>query len=327
MVRISALLALTLAVVRFASACDGDANGVTRADASNDGPELDAPTGADSEAPASRPPPSYCEGLVFYASLDSSLSPELGHGQPFVYGAAGMTPTGHFGGSIALYQDAGDPDAGANLYFIRQDGGLPVFPDTMGTVSLWYRGRAISDDTPGTPVLWRPVETIAPAPTVGSGLVLAGLAGTNTFGVINTAPNRTETLLVFSKSSVRPFLRDGDFNHFAVAWRRDVSDVPTVLMAVNGGLGTIYDAGPDAELYVDAMPDDAGDLRVPYRGYTTKPWENDASTNAFRLGGTASSAAEGEIDDVAIWNRVLSFEEMAAIYNANAPIGRTCHVP
>ena len=50
----------------------------------------------------------------------------------------------------------------------------------------------------------------------------------------------------------------------------------------------------------------------------------DASPIAFRLGATAQSAPDGEIDDVVVWNRVLSFAEMEDVYKANAPVGDVC---
>ena len=101
---------------------------------------------------------------------------------------------------------------------------------------------------------------------------------------------------------------------------------PTAVMMINGGTGKIYgDAAADAPSYADAQPNEAGDLLVPYRASRARGWDmSDASPLAFRLGGTGSSAAEGEIDDVAVWNRLLSFSEMEALYAAKTSIGETC---
>ena len=64
---------------------------------------------------------------------------------------------------------------------------------------------------------------------------------------------------------------------------------------------------------------------MPYRGYTSAPWDYDASTSALRLSGPqVSSTLQGIVDDVAVWNRVLSLEEMEATYRSGRAIGEVC---
>jgi hypothetical protein len=328
---LGAMTSLLVGAVALVTACGGD-------DETPAGGAGDAATGdtspsstADGEpsADALPPLPSFCQGIVLYASLDTGFVPEIGPPTTLTLGSTtAIVPRGRFGGSVALYDDSGidDGGGGAALYFLTPDGGAPVFPDAVGTVSLWYRGDAITDVSPSaSPVLVRPVQSLPGEPILGSGLALVSLQ--SRFGLLNTRPTgASEDVLAFQRSRVVPFLREGEFNHFVAAWQKGDASTPTALLALNGGLGTLFDAGPDAQTYADAQPTDAGDLLVPYRGYTSKQWDNDASTRAFRLGGTGTSASQGEIDDVALWNRVLSFEEIAAIYEVSLPIWQACRL-
>lgn len=214
-------------------------------------------------------------------------------------------------------------DPSATLFYMRPDGGQAVFPDDEGTISLWYRGPVLASNL--TSVFYRPIASDPNAPTaIGTGLMLLQRSD-GTFGLVTMPPGGlTQDILMFPKSRVRPFLRDGEYNQFVAGWRKGVSNVPTALLALNGGLGKLYDAGPDAETYADAAPNDAGDLLVPFRGYATKKWISDASTESLRFGAAAANAPQGVIDDVAVWNRVLSFEEIAAVYEVNAPLWQVC---
>jgi hypothetical protein len=40
--------------------------------------------------------------------------------------------------------------------------------------------------------------------------------------------------------------------------------------------------------------------------------------------GAGSNVPDGTLDDLAVWNRVLSFDEAAAIYSAGKAIGDVC---
>ena len=47
----------------------------------------------------------------------------------------------------------------------------------------------------------------------------------------------------------------------------------------------------------------------------------------LRLGGVLATAPLGEMDDFAVWDRVLSFEEIADLYKRNESIGAACKLP
>ena len=273
---------------------------------------------------SSTPLPSYCAGLVLYASFDAQLRADLGGGEPLALGSARLTATARFGGGLDLVADASDPDGSAALYFVRPDGGAAVFPDDEGTLSMWVRGSI----TDGTPVFYRSVGSLPPDPLVAAGLTLVSTGGQ--FGLVHTPPSSAvRNIHTFPVSAFRPYLRQGEFNHFATAWRRGDASGPTALLAINGGLGEILtDAGPDAsDAYRDAAPTDAGSLRVPYRGYSSAKWDYDASSRALRLGAPVQdNVPQGTIDDVAVWSRVLSFDEIAATYTSGISIREACRL-
>jgi hypothetical protein len=307
-----------VAALRFALACSGNGDSevgppVTLPERDGEDPEGDAPDASTR--------PSFCDGLVLYASLDTGFSAELGVSDPLPYGTTTLTPLGRFGGGAELSVDGGGGgDAAAALYYVQRDGGPAVFPEQQGTVSLWFRGNINA----AVPVLYRPTANVLPAQVVPAGLALVGFGGE--FGLVNVTPTGgQQNVHVFPKSQVNPFLRTGDFNHYATSWRRgDAGGQPTAAMVLNGGLGEIFDASADAPSYADAMPTDAGALRVPYRGYSSATWNHDASAIALRLGGPGPNAPQGEIDDIAVWDRVLSFDEMADVYRAGAAIKTAC---
>jgi hypothetical protein len=267
-------------------------------------------------------PPSFCDGIVFYASLDGTYGPELGATPGSAFGNARLVSNGKFGGATSLLEEGGTSDAGAAVhYYTPPDGGVPWYPDKVGTVSLWYRGEALEED--GAPVLWRVVGAIPPDPVVGGGLALVSFGAEFGLVAVNNA-QQTQTILTFPRTSIRPYVNRADYNHFVSGWQRGDAATPTAVMMINGGTGKVFDASADAPSYADAQPNEAGDLLVPYRASRARGWDIDASPRAFRLGGTGASAAEGDIDDVVVWNRLLSFSEMAALYATTSPVGDVC---
>jgi len=325
--RLAAATVVAVATLRAFAACGGnDGASVAGEDDAASLPErnIDDPDatggGGDTDGTISQPP-AFCDGIVFYASLDKSYAPERGNTPGTPFGGAALVPSGKFAGSASLPLDGSAGDGSAVYWYTPPDGGVPWFLNEKGTVSLWYRGPAL-DDNVGSPVFWRVTDSIPPQPVVGGGVAFVLFAGQ--FGIFDTPPNAGQVaLLTFPRTSVLPYVQPGAFNHFVTGWMRGDGGGPSALLAINGGKGTTYgDAGPDP--YADASPNDAGDLLVPYRAYRSRRWDSDASALAFRIGGTTSSAPDGETDDVAVWNRVLSFDEVSAVYSANAPIGDVC---
>jgi hypothetical protein len=275
----------------------------------------DAPIAPPEEIPDGRVDPglpSYCEGIILYASFDRALTGERGGKSVTATGGAELTAEGRFQGGLSLVTDASDPDQGAALFFL----GAASWPAAEGSLSIWYRA------VPGgglAPVLYRPVASVPPAPLQTSGLAFY-LRNDN--GDVTGLVERNQTpVLMFPADEVSPFLRPNAFNHFFTAWRNGAA--PTAFLAINGGTGEAF-----ADTTGIDQPDaaDAGELRAPYRAFTSRPWEAGSPPIALRIGGLGTNSPEGTVDDLAVWNRVLSFEEARAVFSAQTPLGNACNL-
>jgi hypothetical protein len=257
--------------------------------------------------------PGYCEGIILYASFDRALTGERGGKSVTPVGGAALTAEGRFQGGLSLVTDAAAPDEGAALFFL----GGANWPAAAGSLSIWYRA------VPGgaeAGVLYRPVASVPPARLQTSGLAffLRLDIGDPTTGLVEQA---TTPVLMFPESDVAPFMRPKAFNHFFTAWRNDTA--PTAFFALNGGTGQAFGDASGID-QPDAAVD--GELRAPYRAFTSQPWTAGADPIALRLGGFGTNAPEGTVDDLAVWNRVLSFDEARAVFAADTPIGTACNI-
>ena len=270
------------------------------------------------DAPVVVTPPSFCDGILFYASFDAKLTGDRGGESTLSLGGVTRTAEGKFGGALSLVRDAGSPATGAAHYFLASDAGNP-WPEDIGSISLWY--RAVPGASPN-PVLYRPVATLPPAPLQTAGLVF--FLDINNRGGLHEGA--ADPVLTFALAETAPYLRPGDYNHWFAGWRKPDGGAggdPTAYIAVNGGLGVDYaDSGAS---YPDAA-DDAGELAVPYRGFTRRPWTSQGPAVGIRFGGSGGNSPDGTIDDVAIWSRVLSFDEVAAVYQAGQALGDVCEL-
>jgi hypothetical protein len=313
--------------LRIVVACGGDdesgsSSNLDGGDEAN--PNSDGQSTPDDGRGVDAGPPAYCDGIVFYASFDKVLTPERGGGTASSAGHVTAEPQGQFGGAIGLVPDSGDPDSGAAHYFVAGEAGA-AFPIAGGSLSLWFRAAlSTSDPQHSSQVVYRPVGSLPPDPLVSSGLLLTRL--NDRFGLYSVEP-QTRPILTFSLRELAPYMRAGGFNHWITAWKESPEGGagPSAYMALNGGVGEVLsDASVDAD-YRDASPDDAGNLRVPFRAYSSSAWAVVNPPVALRLGApTPSSSLDGTVDDVVVWNRVLGFDEMAAVYGARAPIGDVC---
>lgn len=293
----------------------GDLNG-SSADGSTDN-DSSREDGSSDLRDADAPLPSFCSGITLYASFDSKLSADRGGDAIATRGGVTQTPEqGKFGGALSLRHDAGAVSEGAALYFLATSAGNP-WPETVGSLSVWYREVG----TPTIPVLYRPVATLPPTPLQSAGLsfyVLNDNGGAieDVYGLHERSgggPDGGDGVLVFDVKQRTPYLRPGEYNHYFTAWNRD--GAPTAFLAINGGLGVSFsDAG------LASYPDGA----APYRAFTSRPWTSQGSPVALRLGGLNDNSPEGTIDDLVIWNRVLSFDEAADVYAAGRSVGDVC---
>jgi hypothetical protein len=302
-----------------AAAEEGGTTGETGAGDAPALPDQDA-AGVDATPP---PPPTYCNGIVLYASFDQGIAPDLGDAGTRSFGSVGST-TGHFGGALSLVVDGGGAGGtdGAVVFYDRDEAGTAtVYPQAEGTLAFWFRKVA---PTSAASVLYRPLAN--PVLLTPGGLVLSDFnARFGLYADLGGAP-----VLVFDDAVIQPFLRSGDYNHFATSWREanDGGQGALARMVLNGGDGEVFaDGGGDAASYGDGAPDDAGNVRVPYRGQTTALWPRYAPLGTLRLGGTSLTTPQGVMDDLVIWNRVLGVDEISALYRSQAAVSVTCKLP
>lgn len=299
---------------RTLGAVDGSTGATVDGSTTTDGSVLEDGATPPDNPDATPSLPSYCNGLVLYAAFDTKLTGDVGGESTLSLGGVTQSQQGKFGGALSLVRDAGKPDAGAAHYFLATDAGNP-WPADVGSISLWY--RAVPGGAP-SPVLYRPVASLPPAPlrTAGLTFVLDFSGRSGLYG-----PG-SDTIFTFPIARLTPFLRNGEYNQFFAAWQRpDGGTNPSAYIALNGGLGVEYS---DAGLTYPDAADDAGELDVPYRGFTRVPWTSEGPPVGLRLGGPGGNAPDGTIDDLAVWNRILSFEEVAALYNASQSLGTAC---
>jgi hypothetical protein len=295
-----------------------DSGSPTKRDSSTDPPD-----DVDSGPVDSSTTPSFCTGITLYASFDMQLRGDIGGESTRTIGGVCLRGLGKFGGAISLLTNAAAPDEGAAFFFLASAAANP-WPEAAGSISMWYRpepGRVLA-----APVLYRPVGSIPPATTITSGLAFylnyddnqALPQEKNKLGLYQRA-TPASALLVVDRPASDPYLRPNDYNHYFSAWQK--APAPTAFFALNGGTGAVVGGGTPG-----TFPDAAvnGELLTPYRSQTSRAWTAEGPAIGVRLGGLGGNSPEGSIDDLAIWNRVLSFEEAAAIHAANKPIGEVC---
>ena len=193
-------------------------------------------------------------------------------------------------------------------------------------MSYWYRGSAFTQDLAATNYFLRVLQNAPQAVAIlPAGLSVAVI--NQRFGVYDFTQQGNAAVLTFATREVRPFLAGDAFNHFAVGWRQASIDggiedagPPRAMLAINGGLGEVFgDASAP-----DAGPDSGAPL--PYRAERDYMWRN-AQRNTFRLGGTATTPPEGEIDDVAMSiasSRSTGYRQI--VYRSGTSVAVLCHL-
>jgi hypothetical protein len=322
------LAALVLLLVRAAAGCGGDETADPPALAADDAASQPRDDASD---PITEPEggttvdvgqPTFCTGIVFYSSFDQAAIAEIGAGPTRPDGGISFAD-GRYAEAVSLV--AGDAGAMA-VFYDREDAGPDaapttpiIYPEQEGTLAYWYRRTAPITSTFACHV--RPFG----ASNSALGIVIAKQG--SQFGLWTNLGG--QPVLTFSEEQLAPFMRGTDFDHIAMAWRTgdaDAGKASLARLAINGGLGEIVaDGGYDAEAVVaaDASPDDAGNPRFPYRAESTTPFPG-GSLRTLRIGGVASTAPQGSFDDLAIWNRVLSFEEIAELYESGSDLRSVC---
>jgi hypothetical protein len=267
--------------------------------------------------------PSYCTGIVLYAAFDTKVTGSLGWPNADTAGTVTNVASGKFGGGVQLIHDATNRAA---LFLLTSP--TNPWPVDTGSLAVWYRqapGTVFGADNEVAPVLYRPVGNIPATdgdPVVSSGLAFYLLhALTSESGLYFGAGSAETELLTVAQASMDPYLRPNDFNHYFTAWNR-VTTGPTAFWAINGGLGVQIATG-----VADPPPPDPSQVAqsiTPFKAFTNIQWASDGPAIALRLGGMAFNNPDGVFDDLVVWNRVLTFQEAAAVYQATSSVGTTC---
>ena len=263
--------------------------------------------------------PTWCAGIVLYASFDGRLTGDRGWSHAETLGTIANAPTAKFGGGASLTHDGN----GAALFLLTD--ATNAWPDDVGSLAVWYKqapGTVWGTTPQSAPVLYRPVGTVPPA-----ALQTAGLAfylffdGTASTGLFELSNQNQQEVLTVPQGSMAPYLRANDFNHYFTAWRR-TGGGPTAYFAVNGGSGIEVASGT-----ADPQPPDSGTEQLSgFKAFTSAPWSSEGPAIALRLGGPPENSPDGVFDDLVVWNRVLSFEEAASVFASTTAVGAACRL-
>lgn len=326
-VAVAGLCALRLAACsggdEEAAPTDGTDGGDTEAGAGSSGGEPPETPESDAAGPAA--PPSYCEGLTFYASFDQGIAQEVGTANPRATGAAGIGG-GKYGAGLAFVEaDAAAPADGGMVFYDRVDGGAPFFSAREGTLAFWFRRRGPARSPQVSFV--RPVASLQSLNPAGPATAQTSPApGTGLFDMLGG-----QELAALTDAELAPFVRVGEFNHVVTGWRApsDGGAPGYALAVVNGGLGEVLtDAGARDAARDDTTPDDAGNVRAPfYQRSARATFPAYPALASVRLGGIPTTVPVGDMDDFAVWNRELTAAEMAALYKSPTSIRAACKLP
>jgi hypothetical protein len=237
--------------------------------------------------PDVKPPrPSYCTGIVFYARLDGDLKTSS---------REDVTPprpnetydAGKYDGSVLVTT----PNGAA---YWATDGGF-VYPQSAGTMALWFRPNwafpSASQRNLGKPVL----DQSTGANTCGPALEITS-AGV---GISNTNSGGAATVAGIATADAGASWVDRGWNHLAGTWHLSP---PKLTFTLNGG-------GDGGAIHAES----------------TATWAPQfAGTVAFFRLDSPTFPNDGYFDDVAIWSRELTVDEIAAIYASPIPIGDAC---
>ncbi len=270
---------------------------------------------ADEPDPA---PPTFCDGIIVYASFDGKLQGDKGGETTFSSGVVSSSTQGKFGGALSLVGENSEQSSpGAAHWLLASASGNP-WPEQKGSFAVWFRS-APGASPPVAPVLYRPVATPPEAAT----LETAGLAfflrhdGVDEIGLFERSGGapQTDRVLSFNIDDVSSFLQAGQYNHYFAAW--DKTGPPTALFALNGGLGRTFN-GTETGTFTDGG--------APFRAETTRSWVSEGEPVGVRLGGKGQNSPQGLYDDLVIWNRVVSFAEVAALFSSGKAVGDICQL-
>lgn len=231
------------------------------------------------------PTPDVRRGLISHWSLDVLSQDASGYSTPDLYSHNDMklVTTGFFDSSLGVFGNA-ILFEGFDQHGLRQ-GGFPIYNNPAFSISLWVNANGVGQSDRR---FFSESSTNSDTPLFNLGTHATGVDGTIRVFIRNDA-----SVAVVARNSTKTAL-DGTWHH--VVWTE-----------TNG----------QAKLYID------GELDPTDFSYVRGPLTVDQTSLAAIVRKTVSSLFTGSLDDVAVWNRVVSFTEIQDIRLSGipAPVG------
>jgi hypothetical protein len=232
------------------------------------------------------PAPDVENGLVNYWPLDVVLQEGANFISPEAHFGQSMVLQGFFPGSEIVsgqFSNALTFDF-VNTYTYRTNG-APIYNSTNYSVSLWVRGDFTSQNDRRVFSEGRDGGFNNPLFTLGT-----DNAGTSPSATVFVRDDNGVNAAIVGRRSARPVF-DGTWHH--LVWT---------------------DANGQGKLYVDGVLDETD------YNYTRGPLTLNQTSLGAVLRSTAGNYFFGDIDEVATWNRVLSWTEIQEVMTAGVPV-------
>lgn len=226
------------------------------------------------------PAPAVANGLVSHWPMDTLETRDSGSFTPDLYSHNDMALVGDpLFGFDGAFGNALDLN-GTSQYGYRS-AGFPIYNNPAFTVSLWVKGSGVGQSDRR---FFSESSTNAPNPLFNLGTDSAGASGIVRVFIRNDAG---ATLL--ARNSTRTAL-DGAWHH--VVWTE------------NNGQG---------KLYIDGQLDESDFT------YTRGPLTLNQTTVGAILRNTVGNYFAGSVDDVAVWNRAITYSEIQSVRTNGIP--------
>jgi hypothetical protein len=273
--------------------CEGCADGSSD-DRVDDRTAIIEDTGVDAtstDVGPTRPP--YCDGIVIYARLDTSMT-----------SVEGQTAMAADSGPSAATFVPGKFDGGAlvsgvgSATYYASDASAP-WSREAGTVSFWLKPTWAWPPT-AERIFWKPSPDHAPGTSTSAGPNVLVMTSPPFLGVWNPEPGGVAAVNAGATfAQLTPYWKNLDWNLLVGTWRATPSQLAFVL---NGG------------------SDEAG---ITFRE-TDAAWAPESTTISYVRLSSDTFPADVVYDDLTLWDRVLTIDEIRAIYAAPISIGGAC---
>jgi hypothetical protein len=284
-VAVAVASACTYSVPEIAPGTDATADTT----ATRDGAPPDA-RGVDVDAAdAGGAPPSFCQGITLYLAMDGTLTGAPAYPPVVADGGAAVAQfgPGKFGQAALLSA------ANSGAYYPASGALGTTVQVAEGSVAMWIQ----------------PMWSLPPSVTHAFFKVAGDLAstsagpasGADNVGLVTqvTLADGGTAQVTIGVDAAAPLLLPSAFNHVVSTWDE-----------TSGLLSFTLNGGPGAGA---AVFEDLGWAPL------------DPVVTYFRLGGVPNDdEPDAWVDEVAVWNRTLSAQEIAALYLTGAPLGASC---